>query len=35
MELEKFGTGILKSGYEKIVKKGVRKTESGNQEFPF
>lgn len=34
MELEKFGTGILKSGYEKIVKKGVRKSESGNQEFP-
>lgn len=34
MELEKFGTGILKSGYEKIVKKGVRKTDNGNQEFP-
>src|SRR6266852_2158691 len=32
MEIEKFGTGIAKSGYEKIIKKAVRKTDSGNIE---
>lgn len=34
LETEKFGTGIIKSGYEKIVKKAVREDAAGNsQEF--
>lgn len=33
-ELEKFGTGIAKTGYEKIVKKGVRDGVNGREEFP-
>lgn len=34
MEIEKFGTGMAKSGYEKIVKKGVRDGAGGREEFP-
>lgn len=33
-EIEKFGTGIAKTGYEKIVKKGVREGPAGREEFP-
>lgn len=34
LEIEKFGTGVIKTGYEKVIKKGVRKTDDGSQEFP-
>lgn len=33
-EVEKFGTGIAKTGYEKIVKKAIRSTPTGDEVFP-